>query len=195
MIDGFDEQCMNKMTSQQFQAIHDRMELLVDRDQVEAAFDRMAEQVTAVFADKDPLLLCVVTGGIVTAGLLLPRLGFQLRLDYVHATRYRGNTTGGELDWHHRPSDAIRGEHVLVVDDIFDEGLTMAAIVDACREDGAASVHSLVLTRKERQHPTAYRPDIIGLMIPDRYVMGYGLDYKGYFRNAAGIYAAAADDV
>jgi hypoxanthine phosphoribosyltransferase len=186
---------MNKMSPEQFQAIRGRMELLVDRAHVEAALDRMAEQVTAAFADKDPLLLCVVTGGIVTAGLLLPRLDFQLRLDYVHASRYRGKTTGGELDWHHRPSDAIRGEHVLVIDDIFDEGLTMAAIVDACRDDGALSVHSLVLTRKERAHPTDYRPDIVGLTIPDRYVMGYGLDYKRYFRNAAGIYAAADEDV
>jgi hypoxanthine phosphoribosyltransferase len=80
------------------------------------------------------------------------------------------------------------------VDDIFDEGVTMEAMVDACREDGAAEVQSAVLVEKLRARGCTYRPDIIGMEIPDRYVMGYGLDYKSYFRNAAGIYAAADED-
>jgi hypoxanthine phosphoribosyltransferase len=186
---------MNKMTPEQYQGVRERSELLVDRTGVEAALDRMASEITAVCADKDPLVLCVVTGGIVTAGLLLPRLDFALRLEYVHASRYRGATSGGRLHWLHRPSDAVRGEHVLVVDDIFDEGVTMAMIVDACHQDGAASVRSVVLTEKRRARATDYRPDIVGLVLPDRYVMGYGLDYKSYFRNAPGIYAAADEDV
>ncbi|MCF7989715.1 MAG: hypoxanthine-guanine phosphoribosyltransferase [Thiohalocapsa sp.] len=186
---------MNKMTSDHYRGVLERADRLVSRDAVEAAFDRIAAEINRDFADKDPLVLCVVTGGIVTAGILLPRLDFALRLDYLHATRYRGNTSGGSLEWRHRPSEAIRGEHVLVVDDIFDEGITMAEIVAACREDGAASVHSVVLVEKERERSTDYRPDIIGLQVPDRYVMGYGLDYKSYFRNMPGIYAAADADV
>ena len=186
---------MNKMTPEHYRGVAERAELLVDKEQVERAFDRMAAEIGERFGALDPLVLCVVTGGIVTTGMLLPRLPFALRLDYVHATRYRGTTSGGELEWRHRPSDAIRGEHVLVVDDIFDEGVTMAQIVDACREDGAASVHGIVLVEKERERLTDYRPDIIGVTVPDRYVMGYGLDYKSYFRNAAGIYAAADADI
>lgn len=186
---------MNKMTPDQYQGVRQRADLVVSADAVESALDRMASEITAAFADKDPLLLCVVTGGIITTGMLLPRLDFALRLDYIHASRYQGATSGGELRWKHRPSDAIRGEHVIVVDDIFDEGITMAAIVDACGEDGAASVHSAVLTEKQRPREVDYRPDIIGLTLPDRYVMGYGLDYKSYFRNAPGIFAAADEDV
>jgi hypoxanthine phosphoribosyltransferase len=186
---------MSKMSPEQYQGVRQRAELIVDPLHVEAAIDRMAAAITASSGDKDPLVLCVVTGGIITTGLLLPRLDFALRLDYVHASRYQGDTSGGELYWKHRPTEAIRGEHVLVVDDIFDEGITMAAIVDACREDGAASVQSVVLTEKLRPRTTAYRPDIVGLTLPDRYVMGYGLDYKCYFRNAPGIFAAAAEDV
>lgn len=186
---------MNKMTAEAYAAVRSRADLLVEAGEVEAALARMASEITAMLGDKDPLLLCVVTGGIVTTGLLLPRLDFPLRLDYIHASRYRGATSGGDIHWRHRPSDAIAGEHVLLVDDIFDEGVTMAALVDACREDGAASVHSAVLTEKQRARPVSYRPDIVGLTLPDRYVMGYGLDYKSYFRNAAGIYAAAEQDV
>ncbi|MGB5734387.1 MAG: hypoxanthine-guanine phosphoribosyltransferase [Thiohalocapsa sp.] len=186
---------MKKMSPEQYQGVRQRAELVVDAAQVEAAIDRMAAEITAACGDKDPLVLCVVTGGIITTGLLMPRLDFALRLDYVHASRYQGETSGGELCWRHRPTEAIRGEHVLVVDDIFDEGITMAAIVDACHADGAASVRSAVLTEKARPRATEYRPDIVGLTLPDRYVMGYGLDYKGYFRNAPGIFAAADEDV
>ncbi|TVQ92611.1 MAG: hypoxanthine-guanine phosphoribosyltransferase [Chromatiaceae bacterium] len=184
-----------KLTPAQYQAIAGRTEQLVTPAAVEAALGRMAADIALSVGDRDPLVLCVMTGGIVATGLLLPRLRFALRLGYVHATRYRGATSGGAIDWLHRPSAAVAGEHILLIDDIFDAGLTMEAIAAACREDGALSVTSAVLVEKERARTCAYRPDIIGLTVPDRYVMGYGLDYKGYFRNADGILAAAADDV
>lgn len=186
---------MNKINQEHYQAIAARAECLVSGAEVEAALERMRAAIRARLGALDPVVLCVMTGGIVATGLLLPRLDFALRLDYVHATRYRGETSGRELEWRHRPSAAVRGEHVLVIDDIFDEGLTMEAIVKACHEDGAASVVSAVLVEKERERQCDYRPDIVGLRVPDRYVMGYGLDYKSYFRNADGILAASQADV
>ncbi len=186
---------MNKMTNDQYQAIATRCDCIVSTAEVEAALVRMRDAISARVGGKDPVVLCVMTGGIVATGLLLPRLDFALRLDYAHATRYRGETRGGGIEWRHRPSDAVRGEHVLVVDDIFDEGLTMEAIVNACLDDGAASVVSAVLVEKERERRCDYRPDIVGLRVPDRYVMGYGLDYKSYFRNADCILAASDADV
>ncbi|MBK5967844.1 MULTISPECIES: hypoxanthine-guanine phosphoribosyltransferase [Thiorhodovibrio] len=186
---------MNKMTAETYQGVAERAECLFDRAAVESAFDRMADALEQRLAASDPIVLSVMTGGVVTAGILLPRLQFPLRLSYVHATRYREGTRGGTLEWKYRPSEIIRGEHVLVVDDIFDEGVTMQEIVDACREDGAASVTSAVLVEKLRARDCVYRPDVVGLTTPDRYLMGYGLDYKSYFRNADGIYAAADQDV
>jgi hypoxanthine phosphoribosyltransferase len=186
---------MNKMTAEQYQAIAGRAECLVSQTDVDAALQRMCDAIGAKLGDKDPVVLAVMTGGIVATGLLLPRLDFALRLDYVHATRYRGGTRGGEIEWRHRPADAVRGEHVLVIDDIFDEGLTMETIVKACYEDGAASVVSAVLVEKERGRDCDYRPDIVGLQVPDRYVMGFGLDYKSYFRNADRILAADPADI
>jgi hypoxanthine phosphoribosyltransferase len=186
---------MNKMSETQYQDIAGRSECLASTAEVEAGLARMSAAISARVAGKDPVVLCVMTGGIVATGLLLPRLDFALRLDYVHATRYRGATKGAGLEWRHRPSEVVRGEHVLVVDDIFDEGLTMEAIVEACQEDGAASVLSAVLVEKERERKCAYRPDIVGLTVPDRYVMGFGLDYKSYFRNADSILAASDEDV
>jgi hypoxanthine phosphoribosyltransferase len=183
------------MSRDRYDGVAARSELLVSGEEVEAALDRMAESVSQVLADKDPLVLCVMTGGIIPVGRLLPRLGFQLRLDYVHATRYRGATRGAELKWLHHPAEAVRGEHVLVVDDILDEGFTLEAIVHACRRDGAASVRSAVLVEKERPRTCAYKADFVGVKVPDRYLYGYGLDYMGYFRNAPGIYAVADADL
>jgi hypoxanthine phosphoribosyltransferase len=166
---------------------------LVSHEGVDAALDRMAADITERLAGKDPLVLCVMTGAVLVAGLLLPRLRFQLRLDYIHATRYQGDTRGGEIVWRYRPSDKIRGQHVLVLDDVLDEGITLQQVVDACRADGAASVLSAVLVEKERIH--ACDADVVGVRVQDRYLYGYGLDYKGYFRNADGIYAVADEDV
>ena len=185
---------MSKMPRDQYMGIQDRADCLVDQAGVEAALDRMAAAISARLGEVDPVLLPVAKGGLVTAGLLLPRLDFPLRLDYLHATRYRDTTRGGALRWQYRPTESIHGEHCLVIDDIFDEGVTMAAVVDACLADGAASVTSAVLVDKARERAVSYRPDILGLSLPDRYLMGYGLDYHGYFRNAPGIFAAARED-
>ena len=184
-----------KIARPDYDAIAARADLLVPPQAVEQALDRMAGEITAALADKDPVVLCVVTGGIVVVGRLLPRLGFPLRLDYVHATRYQGTTRGGDLDWVHRPSAAVRGQHVLVVDDILDEGVTLDRVLRACLEDGALSVHSAVLVEKERARAVAIQADFVGVRVPDRYLIGYGLDYHNYFRNADGIFAVADQDI
>lgn len=105
----------------------------------------------------------------------------------------RARPAAGELVWRYRPSDAIRGQHVLVLDDVLDEGITLRHVVDACRADGAESVQTAVLVSKDRPH--ACEADVVGVQVADRYLYGYGLDYKGYFRNAAGIYAVADEHV
>lgn len=182
-----------KLDASTYAGVAQRAQCLVTSDEMESALDRMAEELTTRLAGKDPLVLCVMTGAAIVTGLLLPRLDFQLRLDYIHATRYRGDTRGGDVLWRHRPSEAIRGEHVLILDDILDEGVTLDHVMRACREDGAASVQSAVLVEKIRPHHCEV--DVVGVKVADRYLYGYGLDYKGYFRNALGIYAVADEDV
>lgn len=182
-----------KLDPRDYDAVAARAVCLVKPGEIDVALDEMAASITERLAGKDPLVLCVMTGAVVVAGLLLPRLAFQLRVDYVHASRYQGATSGGEIAWRYRPSVAIRGEHVLVLDDILDEGTTLRQIVAACREDGAASVHTAVLVEKDRPHEC--QADVVGVVVPNRYLYGYGLDYKDYFRNAPGIYAVADEDV
>jgi len=176
-------------------AIRSRADLLVSPDELNARLDRMAEDITRDLQDKNPLLLCVMKGGVIPAAMLLLRLNFPLRLEYIHATRYRGATRGGELDWIIRPRLPLAGEHLLVVDDIFDEGITLDLIVRYCREQNAAGVYSAAIVEKLRDRDCAYRPDYLGVQVPDRYLFGAGMDYKEYLRNEAGIYAVADEDL
>ncbi|WP_295583049.1 hypoxanthine-guanine phosphoribosyltransferase [uncultured Lamprocystis sp.] len=181
-----------KLSPETYTAVADRAECLITQDAMEQAIDRMAEAISERLAGTDPLVLCVMSGGVIATGLLLPRLNFQLRLGHVHVGRYRGATSGGELVWHYRPTEAIRGEQVLIVDDILDEGVTLEAIVRACRDDGAAGIHVAVLVEKRRPH--VCEADFVGVQVPDRYLFGYGLDYKNYFRNVPGVFAVAVED-
>lgn len=180
---------MSQQYREESQKILQAADLLCSRQQVEAAMDKMAAEIKERIGDLDPLVLCVMTGGLIAAGSLLPRLDFMLNLDYIHATRYGNKTQGGQLDWIVRPSQPIKDRVILLIDDILDEGLTLQAIVEDCRNAGATSVYSAVLVEKIRKREVAVKADFVGLEVEDRYLFGYGMDYKGYLRNAAGIYA------
>jgi len=168
-------------------------ERLFSPAEVEAALGRMAAEIGTELADRDPVVLCAMVGGVIPTGLLLPRLGFPVEVDYLHVTRYRGQTSGGTLSWFRRPDERISGRTVLIVDDVLDEGYTLRAMVEACREAGASAVYSAVLVVKAVPRCAGAPPaDFAGLLADDRYLFGYGMDYKNYLRNAAGIYALPA---
>jgi hypoxanthine phosphoribosyltransferase len=151
----------------------------------------MAERIARELAGADPLLVCIMTGGVVPFGKLLPRLSFPFQIDYVHATRYRGQLSGGEFQWISGPHVEPRGRTVLLVDDILDEGTTLAGIEARYRAEGAREVRKAVLVIKDRPRVHEIVVEYAGLTVPNRYVFGYGMDYKGYLRNAPGIYAEA----
>lgn len=151
----------------------------------------MAREITQRLAAANPLLVCIMTGGVVLFGKLLPRLQFPFEIDYVHATRYGRQLQGGQLHWHVGPSESPAGRVVVLVDDILDEGMTLAGIEARYRAEGASAVLKAALVVKHRPRAVDISADFIGLEVPDRYVFGYGMDYKGYLRNAPGIYAEA----
>lgn len=183
------------ITPEQALAVYARADCLHDAATVLFALDRMSDEITAELGSSDPLVVTVLQGGLVPAGMLLPRLNFPLQMDYLHATRYAGGTRGGEIQWIARPVQSLAGRIVLLVDDIYDEGHTLMAIVRACEAAGARRVYSAVLLDKQHGRKAAYRPDFIGLPVADRYVFGMGMDYREYLRNAPGIYAVRDDDV
>lgn len=159
--------------------------------EVEAAIARVAGAINAELAERNPVVFCVMNGGLIFAGKLLPLLDFPLEASYLHATRYRNETTGGELFWKAKPEISFIDRDVLIVDDILDEGHTLSAIIDFCRHAGAREVHTAVLIDKDhdRKASPELKANYFGLPCVDRYIFGYGMDYKGYWRNAPGIYA------
>ncbi len=182
---------MAKITAAQSRAILHTAELVADTAAIHAALDRLAAQLTAAVADRDPLFLLVMNGAAIFAGHLLPRLAFPLEIGYLHATRYRGATRGGELHWRVPPSVAVADRVVVVLDDIYDEGLTLQAIVDSLKASEAAAVYSAVLaTKVHDRKPAQFAVDFCGLELPDRYVFGFGMDYGEYLRQLPAIYAA-----
>ncbi len=164
-------------------------DLVVPSEVVERAIERLAGEITAVFRDRYPLVLCVMNGAVVFCGKLLPLLRFPLHLDFVHATRYGEAIEGQPLSWRAPPPDAVKGRAVLVVDDVLDVGETLAAIKRRVLELGAVSCHVAVLTDKRKDAPKPLRADFVGLEIEDRFVFGCGLDAHGAWRNLPAIYA------
>jgi hypoxanthine phosphoribosyltransferase len=166
-------------------------DLVASADDVQAALRRVAAEIDTRLAERYPLVLAVMGGAVVFAGQLLPLLRFPLDFDYIHASRYGAATRGAELDWRVTPPDSVRGRTVLVVDDILDGGDTMAAIREKLLALGAEGFHCAVLVEKTLARQKPIRADFVGLRIPDRFVFGYGMDAKGFWRNLPEIRAMA----
>jgi hypoxanthine phosphoribosyltransferase len=169
----------------------DKAQCLYDMKAIDQALDRMAIEITEQLSDKNPIVMCVMTGALIVTGHLLTRLNFPLQIDYIHATRYRGATRGGDLHWLVLPHCELKNRTILIIDDIMDGGLTLSAIMDYCQQMGAKSVHTAVMINKKREREPGvnFEPDFIGLHTHDKFLFGFGLDYEGYLRNVAGIYA------
>jgi hypoxanthine phosphoribosyltransferase len=164
-------------------------ELIHSADTVAAAVERVAARIEEKLGGTNPLMLCVMNGGVPFAGQLLIRLGFPLDFDYLHVTRYGRATSGGALSWRSLPQTPIEGRTVLIVDDILDDGLTLAAIVERMREMGAAACHTAVAADKQKDGKKPLEADFTALTVPDRFVFGYGMDVRGKWRNLPAIYA------
>ncbi len=177
------------LTNQQARDILHHAELILPADEVRAAVMRVSREINAALADAHPLVLSVMGGAVVFTGQLLPLLEFPLDFDYVHVSRYGDARQGGELHWKVQPRENIRDKVVLVLDDILDEGGTMAAIKQRVMELGAREFYSAVFADKLNGKAKPVRADFVGVEVPDRFVFGFGMDVHGAWRNLPAIYA------
>ena len=166
-----------------------RSDEVVGEAEVQATLDRLAAEIGARLAGRHPLVIAVMNGGLIFAGQLLPRLAFPLEVSYVHVRRYGHNTSGGELVWIAGPHEPVRGRTVLLLDDILDEGRTLATIKARLLEQGAAEVLIAAFALKRRTETPAVRADFTGVAVPDRFVFGFGMDIAGAWRNLPSIRA------
>jgi hypoxanthine phosphoribosyltransferase len=166
-----------------------RSERIMAAAEVDAVLARLAAEISQKLAGSAPLVVSVMGGAVVFSGRILPMLHFPLEFDYVHVTRYGNTTEGGALDWKVRPRVSVSGRTVLILDDILDEGITLAAIRDGFIAEGARTVYSAVFAEKQTGRAKPIAADFVGVRLPDRYVFGFGMDVRGAWRNLPEIYA------
>lgn len=170
-------------------------ELLHSRDELQAVVSAMGVRIDAVLQGERPVFLTVMNGALVFAGQLALAIHADLEFDYVHATRYRGNTSGSDLHWLREPMVPLAGRVVLLVDDILDEGHTLKAVREDCYRRGATRVLIATLCTKAHDRVAeGISSDFNGVVLPDRYVFGYGMDYHEQGRNLPAIYALRAEE-
>ena len=158
-------------------------------ERVQAEVARMAGEIRARLADEFPVVLSVMGGAAIFTGQLLPQLPFPLEFGAIEVTRYNNDIQGREITWRLPPRDNVRGRTVLVIDDILDEGITLAAIRKTLLEMGAQKVLCAVFADKDIGRDKPVKADFVGVTVPNRYVFGFGMDAYGLWRNLPAIYA------
>ena len=161
--------------------------IVVSEVEIEAALARLAREITARLGERHPIVMTVLHGGLIFAGHLLVRLPFPLDCDYVHVGRYGQATSGGELRWISGPTLDVAGRSVLLVDDILDEGVTLAAIRRRLLDLGAREVLLAAFAWKELPAGRPIEPDFAGVRVPNEFVCGFGMDADGGWRNLPAI--------
>lgn len=182
------------LTPEEARTLLARSELLLTPEAAAQAVAQVAGEITAELAEEMPLLLAVMRGAVVFAGQLLPLLRFPLEFDYLDAGRYGKATRGGEIGWRVDVPAAAKDRTVLIIDDILDEGHTLAAIRRRLLDAGARRVLIAVFADKDLGKTKPVTADFIGTSLPNRYVFGYGLDVRGLWRNLPAVYALPPDE-
>ncbi|HEX7815009.1 hypoxanthine-guanine phosphoribosyltransferase [Dyella sp.] len=165
-------------------------DLLFGREELDTVIADMGRRIDHALEGERPVFLTVMHGALIFAGQLALCIRTDLDFDYVHATRYRGATSGSDLHWLREPQIDLADRTVLLVDDILDEGHTLKAVRDDCLRRGARRVWIVSLCTKQHDRLVeGVAADFNGVELPDRYVFGYGMDFYEQGRNLPGIYA------
>ena len=165
---------------------------MISADRIARRVHRLGRQISDVYADIDtPLVIVVILkGATVFAADLLRSLSIPAELEFVRASSYgAGTSSSGKLRLAHMVEGPLVGRHVLLVEDIVDSGLTVSVIERRIQRLGAASVRLAALLDRPARRQVEVKIDFTGFVIPDRFVIGYGLDYAGLYRELPHIYS------
>ncbi len=167
----------------------DDAQLVFSNSEITSAINTLANKLNSQLKNETPVVLCVMQGGLIFSGQLIPKLNCMLEIDYIHATRYNNETEGGTLQWRAYPVADLSNRTILILDDILDEGITLQSIIQYCETQGAKKILSAVLLRKNHDHCVAKNiTDNYALTVDDDYVFGFGMDYRGQYRQLDTIY-------
>ena len=165
-----------------------RFELFIPEMEIEKAVVTLAGQIDADYAGRNPILLVVLNGAFIFAADLVRKVSVPVRMDFVKISSYQGTISGGEIREHFLWQLPLAGEHIIVVEDIVDTGHTMHYLLNKIKSANPASVEVVCLLKKTEAYQYTDQPRYEGVMIPDKFVVGYGLDYNGMGRDLKSIY-------
>lgn len=170
-------------------------QVLVNQSQLDASINKLATKINHDFMDKEVVFLTIMNGGMIFASALSTRLNLDMEMDYLQLSRYGKSQTGGQLVWKYQPELNMENHHVILCDDIYDEGHTLEAAHAWCMKKGAKSVSSVVLIHKQHDRTYAdYKPDYVAMSIPDHYIFGFGMDLEEKLRQLPEIYYLPATE-
>ena len=157
--------------------------ILFRRQEVEATVGRLAAAIRKDYQDRNPLLIGILKGSFMFMADLIRQLDFPLEVEFISLSSYgRGRESSGKIKVVQGLRSQIRGRHVLVVEDIVDTGLTTAFLMDYLRKKRPASVKLCALTDKPSRHQIPVVIDYLGFTVPDKFIVGYGIDWDEKFR-------------
>lgn len=158
--------------------------ILIDEEVIHRRLDSMAKEIEADFPAGPIVVVILLKGALVFAADLLRRIPRELAIECLNIASYHGGLeSSGQVDFLDRHFPEVKGKHVLLLDDILDTGRTLAAVTKRLKEEGAAAVHTGVLLAKDKIRAEEGEADYTGFQIGDEFVVGYGLDYQGKYRN------------
>jgi len=158
--------------------------ILFSRQEIEAAVKRLAAEVRKDYQDKNPLLIGILKGSFMFMADLIRLLDFPLEVEFIRLSSYgRGKESSGKVKVVQGLRSQVRGREVLVIEDIVDTGLSVAFLLDYLRKKKPASLRLCALTDKPSRRQTPVAIDYLGFTVPDKFLVGYGLDWDEKFRN------------
>ena len=161
-----------------------RMKVLISRDELKAKTEELAAQISKDYEDKELLLVGVLKGGFMFLSDLARAISIPVSLDFISVSSYGNSTVSSGVVRILKDIDYdITGKHVLIVEDLIDTGLTLTYLKDLFGAKHCASVRICTILDKPERRKVSLEPDYRGIVIPDEFVVGYGLDYAEKYRN------------
>jgi len=167
-----------------------KLSILFTKDEIAATVSRLATEIRRDYLTKHPILIAVLKGSFMFLADLIRQFDFPLEIEFVHLSSYgRGIESSGKIRMAQGVPSKIKGRHVLVIEDIIDTGLTSAFLLDYLSRKKPASLKLCVLTDKPARRQVLVNIDYRGLTVPDKFIVGYGIDWDERFRNLPDLYA------
>jgi len=170
-----------------------RLTLLFTGDEIAATVRRLASEIRRDYQDKHPILIGVLKGSFMFMADLIRLLDFPLEVEFIRLSSYGGGKSPGRIKLLQGVQARIKDRYVLVIEDIIDTGLTTAFVLDYLKQKSPASLRLCTLTDKPARRKVTVRIDYLGLTVPNKFIVGYGIDWNERFRYLPGIYAIEED--